>query len=44
MAEALQEKWRGCESRDDVLKAATGHVIGKGELVGTYRQEVKPPK
>ena len=31
-------------TRDDVLKAATGHVIGKGELVGTYRQEVKPPK
>jgi Raf kinase inhibitor-like YbhB/YbcL family protein len=31
-------------NRDDVLAAAKGHVIGKGELVGTYRQEVKPPK
>ena len=31
-------------SRDDVLAAAKGHVIGKGELVGTYRQETKPPK
>jgi Raf kinase inhibitor-like YbhB/YbcL family protein len=31
-------------SRDDVLAAAKGHVIAKGELVGTYRQEIKPPK
>lgn len=31
-------------SRDDVLAAAKGHVIAKGELVGTYRHEVKPPK
>ncbi|ANH67425.1 YbhB/YbcL family Raf kinase inhibitor-like protein [Mitsuaria sp. 7] len=31
-------------NRDDVLAAAKGHVLGKGELVGTYRQEIKPPK
>jgi Raf kinase inhibitor-like YbhB/YbcL family protein len=31
-------------SRDDVLAAVKGRVIAKGELVGTYRQEVKPPK
>ncbi|WP_431104691.1 YbhB/YbcL family Raf kinase inhibitor-like protein [Roseateles noduli] len=31
-------------SRDDVLAAAKGHVLGKGELIGTYRQEIKPPK
>ncbi|RZI57005.1 MAG: YbhB/YbcL family Raf kinase inhibitor-like protein [Rubrivivax sp.] len=30
--------------RDEVLAAAKGHVIGKGELIGTYRQETKPPK
>ena len=31
-------------SRDDVLAAAKGHVIAKGELIGTFRQETKPPK
>lgn len=31
-------------SRDDVLAAAKGHVLAKGELVGSYRQEVKPTK
>lgn len=31
-------------SRDHVLAAAKGHVIAKGELVGTYRQELKPSK
>jgi Raf kinase inhibitor-like YbhB/YbcL family protein len=31
-------------TRDDVLAAIKGHVLGKGELVGTYRQEIKPPK
>jgi Raf kinase inhibitor-like YbhB/YbcL family protein len=30
--------------RDAVLKAADGHVLAKGELVGTYAQTVKPPK
>lgn len=30
--------------RDAVLKAAKGHVIAKGEVVGTYRQTVAPPK
>lgn len=30
--------------RDTVLKAAKGHVIAKGEVVGTYRQSVAPPK
>jgi Raf kinase inhibitor-like YbhB/YbcL family protein len=30
--------------RDQVLKAASGHVIAKGELVGTYAQAIKPPK
>lgn len=31
-------------SRDEVLAAAKGHVIAKGEAMGTYRQEIKPPK
>jgi Raf kinase inhibitor-like YbhB/YbcL family protein len=31
-------------TRDDVLAVAKGHVLAKGELVGRYRQEVKPPK
>lgn len=31
-------------SRDEVLAAVKGRVLAKGELVGTYRQEVKPPK
>ncbi|RYG37811.1 MAG: YbhB/YbcL family Raf kinase inhibitor-like protein [Burkholderiales bacterium] len=31
-------------TRDDVLTAAKGHVIGEGELVGAYAQTVKPPK
>jgi len=30
--------------REQVLAAADGHVIAKGELVGTYAQMVKPPK
>ena len=30
--------------RDAFLAAAKGHVIAKGELVGTYRQEIQPPK
>ncbi|RZJ08649.1 MAG: YbhB/YbcL family Raf kinase inhibitor-like protein [Rubrivivax sp.] len=30
--------------RDEVVAAAKGHVIAKGELVGTYRQDIKPPK
>lgn len=30
--------------RDKVLAAAKGHVIGRGELVGTYQQAVAPPK
>jgi len=29
-------------TRDEVLKAAKGHVIGKGQLVGTY-QQTDPP-
>jgi Raf kinase inhibitor-like YbhB/YbcL family protein len=30
--------------RDAFLAAASGHVIGKGEHVGTYGQTVEPPK
>ena len=30
--------------RDAVLKAASGHVVAKGELVGLYQQTVEPPK
>lgn len=30
--------------RDAFLAAAAGHVIAKGELVGTYQQKVEPPK
>lgn len=30
--------------RDDLLAAAEGHVIAKGELVGLYEQTVEPPK
>ena len=30
--------------RDDVLQAAKGHVLAKGELVGTYRQSDPPLK
>jgi Raf kinase inhibitor-like YbhB/YbcL family protein len=30
--------------RDQVLAAMQGHVLGSGELVGTYRQAVAPPK
>ena len=28
--------------RDDVLKAMSGHVLGAGELVGTYQQTTEP--
>jgi len=31
-------------SRDDVLKAMTGHVVAAGELVGEYQQTQAPPK
>lgn len=30
--------------RDAVLAAARGHVIAKGELVGTYAQSIEPPR
>jgi Raf kinase inhibitor-like YbhB/YbcL family protein len=30
--------------RDQMLKAARGHVIAKGSLTGVYRQADKPPK
>ncbi|MDM9646433.1 YbhB/YbcL family Raf kinase inhibitor-like protein [Rhizobium sp. S163] len=30
--------------RDAFLEAASGHVIGKGELVGTYGQSIEPPQ
>jgi Raf kinase inhibitor-like YbhB/YbcL family protein len=30
--------------RDQFLAAAQGHVIGKGALIGSYRQMTKPPK
>jgi Raf kinase inhibitor-like YbhB/YbcL family protein len=30
--------------RDELLDAVAGHVIAKGELMGTYAQEVDPPK
>jgi Raf kinase inhibitor-like YbhB/YbcL family protein len=31
-------------SRDEVLAAIEGHVIGKGELTGTFALPVEPPK
>lgn len=31
-------------SRDELLAAARGHVIAKGELIGTFQQTAKPPK
>jgi len=30
--------------RDAVLAAARGHVLAKGELVGTYAQSIEPPR
>lgn len=30
--------------RDTLLQAMQGHVLAKGEIVGRYRQAVKPPK
>ncbi|HST45521.1 MAG TPA: YbhB/YbcL family Raf kinase inhibitor-like protein [Luteimonas sp.] len=30
--------------RDRVLAAAKGHVLARGEVIGTYRQTVKPPR
>jgi Raf kinase inhibitor-like YbhB/YbcL family protein len=30
--------------RDQVLAAMQGHVLAKGEIVGKYKQEQKPPK
>uniref|UniRef100_UPI00301E5C7E YbhB/YbcL family Raf kinase inhibitor-like protein n=1 Tax=Staphylococcus aureus TaxID=1280 RepID=UPI00301E5C7E len=30
--------------RDQLLQAMQGHVIGKGEVMGTYAQKQKPPK
>ena len=30
--------------RDTLLSAASGHVLGKGELVGLYQQKIEPPK
>lgn len=30
--------------RDELLAAVRGHVLAKGELVGTFQQTVKPPK
>ncbi|RZA34682.1 MAG: YbhB/YbcL family Raf kinase inhibitor-like protein [Lysobacteraceae bacterium] len=30
--------------RDTLLQAMQGHVIGKGEVMGTYAQKQKPPK
>jgi len=30
--------------RDAFLAAASGHVIGKGEIVGLYEQKIGPPK
>ena len=39
------ERNRGLSAaRNTMLAAAKGHVIAKGELVGTFKQEVKPPK
>jgi Raf kinase inhibitor-like YbhB/YbcL family protein len=31
-------------SRDEVLRAMSGHVLAAGELVGTYQQTMEPPK
>jgi Raf kinase inhibitor-like YbhB/YbcL family protein len=31
-------------SRDEVLEAAKGHVIGGGEAIGTYQQTTPPLK
>jgi Raf kinase inhibitor-like YbhB/YbcL family protein len=30
--------------RDTLLAAMRGHVLAKGELVGLFQQQVKPPK
>ncbi|KQP23619.1 PEBP family protein [Pseudorhodoferax sp. Leaf267] len=30
--------------RDQLLAAMRGHVVAQGELVGTFQQQVKPPK
>ena len=30
--------------RDTLLASVEGHVLAKGELIGTYAQTVKPPK
>lgn len=30
--------------RDTLLKAVQGHVIGKGEIIGSYQQKQKPPR
>jgi Raf kinase inhibitor-like YbhB/YbcL family protein len=30
--------------RDQVLAAMQGHVLAKGEIVGRYKQDQKPPK
>jgi len=30
--------------RDAFLAAASGHVLARGELVGTYQQKIEPPK
>jgi Raf kinase inhibitor-like YbhB/YbcL family protein len=30
--------------RDTLLKAMEGHVLAKGDVIGLYRQAVKPPK
>jgi phosphatidylethanolamine-binding protein (PEBP) family uncharacterized protein len=30
--------------RDQVLQAASGHVLAKGEIVGVYQQKVAPLK
>ncbi len=31
-------------TRDEVLEAAKGHVVGGGDLIGTYQQTTPPLK
>lgn len=40
----LHPSWCARATRDDVLTAAKGRILGVGETVGTYQQTVPPPE
>jgi hypothetical protein len=45
MADAVSRGgWPSRSAAAALLAAAKGHVIAKGELSGTYQQQVRPPK